>query len=84
MNTIKRDVYVLRNAIKIPIEVTKGTDMIPIELNVVDYNIPDYAIAVAYALGQTSDVPKKYCATSEIMQLSSRQVKAFLRSEEMN
>lgn len=59
MNTIKRDVYVLRNAIKIPIEVTKGTDMIPIELNVVDYNIPDYAIAVAYALGQTSDVPKK-------------------------
>ena len=49
----------LRNAIKEKIEVTKGTDMIPIELKVVDYNIPDYAIAVAYALGQTSDVPKK-------------------------
>ncbi len=59
MESIKRNIYVLRNAIKEKIEVTKGTDMIPIELNVVDYNIPDYAIAVAYALGQTSDVPKK-------------------------
>ena len=59
MESIKRNIYVLRNAIKEKIEVTKGTDMIPIELNVVDYNIPDYAIAVAYALGQTSDVQKK-------------------------
>ena len=59
MESIKRNIYVLRNAIKEKIEVTKGTDMIPIELNVVDYNIPDYAIAVAYALRQTSDVPKK-------------------------
>lgn len=59
MESIKRNIYVLRNAIKEKIEITKGTDMIPIELNVVDYNIPDYAIAVAYALGQTSDVPKK-------------------------
>lgn len=59
MESIKRNIYVLRNAIKEKIEVTKGTDMIPIELNVVDYNIPDYAIAVAYALGQTSGVPKK-------------------------
>lgn len=59
MESIKRNIYVLRNAIKEKIEVTKGTDMIPIELKVVDYNIPDYAIAVAYALGQTSDVPKK-------------------------
>ena len=31
MNTIKRDVYVLKNTIKIPIEVTKGTDAITFE-----------------------------------------------------
>lgn len=49
MNTIKRDVYVLRNAIKIPIEVTQGTDMVAIELAVRDYDIPVTAAAVAYA-----------------------------------
>ena len=59
MKSIKRNIYVLRDAIKEKIEVTKGTDMIPIELNVVDYSIPDYAVAVAYALGQTSNEPKK-------------------------
>ena len=40
MNTIKRDVYVLRNTIKIPIEVTKGTDAISFEFTVRDYNLP--------------------------------------------
>ena len=49
MNTIKRDVYVLRNTIKIPIEVTQGTNMVPIEFAVRDYNIPVTASAVAYA-----------------------------------
>ncbi len=49
MNTIKRDVYVLKNTIKIPIEVTQGTDMITLEFAVRDYNIPVTAAAVAYA-----------------------------------
>ncbi len=49
MNTIKRDVYVLRNIIKIPIEVTKGTDAISFEFTVRDYNLPATAAAVAYA-----------------------------------
>jgi hypothetical protein len=49
MNTIKRDVYVLRNTIKIPIEVTKGTDAISFEFTVRDYNLPATAAAVAYA-----------------------------------
>ena len=49
MNTIKRDVYVLRNTIKIPIEVTKGTDAITFEFTVRDYNLPVTAAAVAYA-----------------------------------
>lgn len=49
MNTIKRDVYVLKNTIKIPIEVTKGTDAITFEFTVRDYNIPATAAAVAYA-----------------------------------
>ena len=49
MNTIKRDVYVLRNTIKIPIEVTKGTDAISFEFTVRDYNLPATVAAVAYA-----------------------------------
>ena len=49
MNTIKRDVYVLKNTIKIPIEVTKGTDAISFEFTVRDYNLPATAAAVAYA-----------------------------------
>ena len=49
MKTIKRDVYVLRNTIKIPIEVTKGTDAITFEFTVRDYNLPATAAAVAYA-----------------------------------
>lgn len=49
MNTIKRDVYVLRNTIKIPIEVTKGTDAVSFEFTVRDYNLPATAAAVAYA-----------------------------------
>ncbi len=49
MNTIKRDVYVLRNTIKIPIEVTQGTDMVKLEFTVRDFDIPVTAAAVAYA-----------------------------------
>lgn len=49
MNTIKRDVYVLKNTIKIPIEVTKGTDAITFEFAVRDYSLPATAAAVAYA-----------------------------------
>ena len=58
MNTIKRDVYVLRNTIKIPIEVTKGTDMVGFEFAVRDYSIPETAAAVAYVYHKSMDKPK--------------------------
>ncbi|MCI7721698.1 MAG: hypothetical protein MSS14_01975 [Mediterraneibacter faecis] len=57
MNTIKRDVYVLRNTIKIPIEVTKGTDAISFEFTVRDYNLPVTAAAVAYAYHKSMKKP---------------------------
>lgn len=57
MNTIKRDVYVLRNTIKIPIEVTKGTDAIAFEFTVRDYNLPATAAAVAYAYHKSMKKP---------------------------
>lgn len=57
MNTIKRDVYVLKNTIKIPIEVTKGTDMVGIEFTVRDFNIPVTAAAVAYSYNKKMKKP---------------------------
>ena len=57
MNTIKRDVYVLKNTIKIPIEVTKGTDAITFEFAVRDYNLPVTAGAVAYAYHKSMKKP---------------------------
>lgn len=57
MNTIKRDVYVLRNTIKIPIEVTKGTDMVGIEFTVRDFDIPATAAAVAYSYNKKMKKP---------------------------
>ena len=57
MNTIKRDVYVLRNTIKIPIEVTKGTDMVGIEFTVRDFDIPATAAAVAYSYSRKMKKP---------------------------
>lgn len=57
MNTIKRDVYVIRNTIKIPIEVTKGTDMVGIEFTVRDFDIPATAAAVAYSYNRKMKKP---------------------------
>lgn len=57
MNTINRDVYVLRNTIKIPIEVTKGTDMVGIEFTVRDFDIPATAAAVAYSYNRKMKKP---------------------------
>ena len=58
MNTIKRDVYVLRDTIKIPIEVTKGTDMVGFEFAVRDYSIPGTAAAVTYVYHKSMEKPK--------------------------
>ena len=57
MNTIKRDTYVLRDTIKIPIEITQGTNMVGIEFTLRDYNIPVTAAAVAYAYNPTMQKP---------------------------
>ena len=66
VNTIKRDVYVLRNTIKIPIEVTKGTDMVGIEFTVRDFNIPVTAAAVAYSYNRKMKKPNsQLCDVSD-------------------
>lgn len=59
MDSIQRDIYVLKDVLKIPITVTEGTNMIPIEFTVRDYDIPITAAAVAYAFGPGMTEPNK-------------------------
>ena len=49
MNTIKRDVYVLKDVLKTNIEVSEGTNAVSIEFTVRDFNIPASAAAGASA-----------------------------------
>lgn len=48
MEIIKRDIYVLRDDLKTPIEYAQGSDAIPIEFNFRDYNIKPGAKARVY------------------------------------
>ena len=57
MDSIKRDVYVLKDTLKIPIEVTKGTNAVRFEFAVRDYDIPVTAMAVAYAYNRKMTKP---------------------------
>lgn len=62
MNTIKRDVYVLKDVLKTNIEVSEGTNAVSIEFTVRDFDIPATAVAVVYCLGKYMDEPHKALA----------------------
>ena len=63
MQTIKRDIYVTKNVLQAPIEVTEGTNSIAIEFDVRDYDIPASAAAVSYSLSTSSmEEPNKALA----------------------
>lgn len=63
MQTIKRDIYVTKNVLQAPIEVTEGTNSIAIEFDVRDFDIPASAAAVAYSLSTSSmEEPNKALA----------------------
>lgn len=58
MEAIKRQIFVLRNTLKDPIDYTSGTDMVPIEYHVMDFNIPATAVAVVYVLRSDGKLDK--------------------------
>lgn len=58
MEAIKRQIFVLRDTIKDCIDYTLGTDMVPIEYNVMDFTIPATATAVVYVLKQDGKLDK--------------------------
>ena len=59
MNAITRDIAVTRKNLYERIVVTKGTNMIPIVLNIIDFTIPLTASATAYVLGIGEAIPRK-------------------------
>lgn len=58
METIKRRVFVLRDTIKDAIDYSLGTDMVPIEYHIMDFNIPATAAAVVYVLKSDGKLDK--------------------------
>lgn len=62
MDTIKRDVYVLKDTLKIPIEITEGTNAVALEFNLRDYTVPVDSAAVVYSLGPGMTEPNKVLA----------------------
>ena len=60
--TIQRDVYVLKDVLKTPIEITEGTDAVTLDFYVRDFNIPVTAAAVVYSIGPGMDEPNKTLA----------------------
>lgn len=63
--SIKRDMCVTRKGLDACIDVTYGTDLIPIELRVVDFTVPQNAVVVAYAASQDSKPRKIICDISD-------------------
>lgn len=62
MTGIKKEVYVLREALKSRINYNEGTTMIPIELHVADFILPQDSAAVVYSLAAGMSKVKKLVA----------------------
>lgn len=59
MEAIKRQIYVLRDALKDEIVYNLGTDLVPIEYHIMDFTVPATATAVVYVLKPSGKLDKK-------------------------
>lgn len=68
MDTIDREIYVTRDTVKVPIDITEGTNILPIRFVVQDYDVPVTAAAIAYINHQNFSKPKSIlCDVQENM-----------------
>lgn len=68
MDTIDREIYVTRDTVKVPIDITEGTNILPIRFAVQDYDVPVTAAAIAYINHQDFAKPKSIlCDVQENM-----------------
>lgn len=77
MNSIQRNISVTRKTFYEKIEVIKGTNMIPIILNIVDFVIPITASAVAYVIGIGESTPRTKLCEIEGNKITIRPTKAL-------
>lgn len=61
MNFIERDIYVLENRIKDPIDYVRGTNALPIYFHFRDYEIPEGASAKAFILKPSTKATYNVC-----------------------
>lgn len=68
MDTIDREIYVTRDTVKVQIDITEGTNILPIRFAVQDYDVPVTAAAIAYINHQDFAKPKSIlCDVQENM-----------------
>ena len=65
MNKISKEIYVTQKRLEVYIDVTCGTDLVPITLNVIDYEIPAETTATVYSIGKENKLKKQICTISE-------------------
>lgn len=58
---IRREIFVTQKKFDVGIDITCGSNLLPIELQVKDYEIPTEAMVVAYAKGRSGKLKKIVC-----------------------
>ena len=61
---IRREIEVTRKGLPRPIDVTFGTNIIPFEFVITDFELPDGATVEAYAIGVSKKLVKQSCEVS--------------------
>lgn len=63
--SIRKEIYVTQRRLDVCIDVTYGSDLLPIELVVIDYAIPTGATVVAYVMGKSNKKRKVLCEIAD-------------------
>lgn len=88
MESIKRKIFVLRDYIKDPIEYPQGADKVPIQFEIVDYDIPDNATAKVYVkkpsekgIYNTAEIKNNVLTVEPVKQMFAETGEASLQAE---
>lgn len=63
--SIRREIEVTRKGLPNPIDVTYGTNILPIELEIIDFELPAGVTATAYVVGAKGELRKQICSVDD-------------------
>ena len=63
--SIRREIEVTRKGLPNPIDVTYGTNILPIELEIIDFELPAGTTATAYVVGTKGELRKQKCSVDD-------------------